>query len=295
MSVSTSQSTPPEAAKPELRMATVPVDRVRGDSVLESSDTLAVEEPLEIRIAYTKDGVQVHRGISITMRTPGHDADLACGFLYTEGIVHSRAEIAGARPCGVVTGTEGLRNTFRVTLEPQVAVDMQKLERHFYTNSSCGVCGKTSLEALRVSGVQPIGCSSFSVTRELIHGLPQKLRQVQDVFDQTGGLHAAGLFDSDGKLRILREDVGRHNAVDKLIGHALMAGECPLTERILMLSGRASFELIQKALVAGIPIVAAVGAPSTLAVQLAEQNQMTLVGFVREDRFNIYTGGHRIR
>lgn len=294
MTATTVESAHSDAATPELRMAVVPVERLRDDVLVAATDTLAVEEPLEIRLAYTHEGVVAHRGISITMRTPGHDADLACGFLFTEGIIHNRNEIAHARPCGVATGTLGLRNTVRVTLQPHVPVDIQRLERHFYTNSSCGVCGKTSLAALQVSGVQAIPSSSFTVSRQLIHNLPERLRQEQNVFDQTGGLHAAGLFDVDGSLLALREDVGRHNAVDKLIGNALMNGECPLDRRVLMLSGRASFELIQKALVAGIPIVAAVGAPSTLAVDLAKQNQMTLIGFVRDHRFNIYCGSDRI-
>jgi FdhD protein len=291
----TIQPTIPDAAQPELRMAVVPVDRLRDNSMVATTDTLAVEEPLEIRLAYTHAGVATHRGISITMRTPGHDADLACGFLFTEGIIHQRAEIAHARPCGLTSGTQGLRNTIRVTLEPHVSVDIQRLERHFYTNSSCGVCGKTSLAALKVAGVQAIATSSFAIARHLILGMPQRLREAQDVFDQTGGLHAAGLFDSAGNLITLREDVGRHNAVDKLIGNALMSDECPLDQRVLMLSGRASFELIQKALVAGIPIVAAVGAPSSLAVELASQNQMTLIGFVRDRGFNIYCGADRIK
>jgi FdhD protein len=294
MSTTTVESAHSDAAKPELRMAVVPVERLRNDTLVAATDTLAVEEPLEIRLAYTHEGVATHRGISITMRTPGHDADLACGFLFTEGIVHHRDEIAHARPCGVTTGTQGLRNTVRVTLQPHVPVDMQRLERHFYTNSSCGVCGKTSLAALQVAGVQAIPSSSFTVSRQLIHSMPERLRQAQDVFDQTGGLHAAGLFDANGNLLSLREDVGRHNAVDKLIGNALMNGECPLDRRVLMLSGRASFELIQKALVAGIPIVAAVGAPSTLAVDLAKQNQMTLIGFVRDHRYNVYCGSDRV-
>jgi FdhD protein len=285
---------PPGAAGREQRMAPVAVERVRDDVHVAATDTLAVEEPLEIRLAYLQDGAQAHRSISITMRTPGHDAELACGFLFSEGIIHRRDEIAGVRACGFPTGSLGLRNTVRVTLAPHVSVDMARLERHFYTSSSCGVCGKTSLEALRVAGLQSIADPSFTISPGLIHQLPQRLRQTQDVFEQTGGLHAAAMFDAEGALLALREDVGRHNAVDKLIGSALLADACPLARRVLMLSGRASFELVQKAIVAGIPVIAAVGAPSSLAVELAEQYQLTLIGFVRDRRFNIYSGFERV-
>jgi FdhD protein len=231
----------------------------------------------------------------MTMRTPGHDSELACGFLFTEGIIHHRDEISKIGPGGSAPGGPSPQNTIRVSLRSHVAVDIQRLERHFYTTSSCGVCGKTSLAAVQIAGAAPIANSSFAISRQWIHELPHRLREAQDVFEQTGGLHAAGLFDADGRALAVREDVGRHNAVDKLIGHALLAGLCPLDHSVLMLSGRASFELIQKALMAGIPIVAAVGAPSTLAVDLAKQNQMTLVGFVRDHRFNIYSNPQRIQ
>jgi FdhD protein len=276
-------------------MAEVPVHSVRDGSIVSTTDTLAVEEPLEIRLAYTHEEERVHRCISMTMRTPGHDSELACGFLFTEGIIHHRAEISKIGPGGSAPGGPSPQNTIRVSLRSHVAVDIQRLERHFYTTSSCGVCGKTSLAAVQIAGAAPIANSSFAISRQWIHELPHRLREAQDVFEQTGGLHAAGLFDADGRALAVREDVGRHNAVDKLIGHAILAGLCPLDHSVLMLSGRASFELIQKALMAGIPIVAAVGAPSTLAVDLAKQNQMTLVGFVRDHRFNIYSNPQRIQ
>ncbi len=261
-------------------------------------DVLAVEEPLEIRIGLS-DGK--HRAISITMRTPGNDAELAAGFLFTEGIIHSPDQIKQIRHCGLKIGkqTGALdrvaalnSNTIRVDLNDGVNVDLKSLERNFYTTSSCGVCGKSSIEAL-ATGVKPLS-DGIHVSPDLIHLLPEKLRASQDVFDQTGGLHASALFNTKGELEIVREDVGRHNALDKVIGAKFMAGELPLSDNILLVSGRASFELVQKALMAGIPILAAVGAPSSLAVELAEEFGMTLVGFVRDGRFNVYCGSARI-
>jgi FdhD protein len=266
--------------------------RVVGDAATPADDALAVEEPLEIRLVHHVDGQPVERSLSITMRTPGHDLELAAGFLLTEGVITSYDQLAGVKACGPVV--DGLRNTVKAELKPGVSVDAVRLERHFYTTSSCGVCGKSSLEALRVTDRPPLPPGTPALAPALIHTLPDRLREAQAVFEATGGLHAAALFDATGTLIALREDVGRHNAVDKLIGAMAAARRLPLSEAWLFVSGRASFELVQKALVAGIPAMAAVGAPSSLAVSLADDAGMTLLGFVRQGRFNVYTGASRV-
>lgn len=270
------------------------LQRVLGDCSRPADDLLAVEEPLEIRIGYTREGKREQRSLSITMRTPGEDFDLAVGFLFTEGIVQRLEQIETVRYCGVPAPDTGLRNVVRVDLTPEVTVDLQRLERHFYTTSSCGVCGKTSLQALEIAACPKPLSDSFRVPACVIHQLPATLRSAQACFDRTGGLHAAALFDAAGSLLRSREDVGRHNALDKLIGSSLQEGAVPLSNHLLLVSGRASFELMQKALMAGIPILAAVGAPSSLAVELAQRFNLTLLGFVRDDRFNIYHGAERI-
>jgi FdhD protein len=269
-------------------LAAVRVCRISDSGSDVQSDVLAVEEPLEIRLGCDVGGRRVHPAVSITMRTPGHDTELAVGFLFTEGIIVARDQVAGVRACGK-------SNVVRVDLRPGVAVDLTRLERHFYTASSCGVCGKASLEAVRVCTRHPVLDGRPVVDAAVIRRLPEALRAAQTVFDRTGGLHAAALFDARGNLLCLREDVGRHNALDKLIGAQLLAGRTPLLEDVLLVSGRASFELIQKAAVAGIPILAAVGAPSSLAVSLAQEHGLTVLGFVRPDRCNIYCGAERIR
>jgi len=266
----------------------VRLTRVSGDSLEPADDTLAVEEPLEIRLGCEVAGRRGRRAISITMRTPGHDTELAIGFLFTEGIIVAREQVAKLTSCGA-------GNVACVTLQRGVEVDLSRLERHFYTASSCGVCGKTSLDAVQVSPRNRCIADRPVVDAAVVCRLPALLRAAQKVFDRTGGLHAAALFDASGELLCLREDVGRHNALDKLIGHEFLAGRTPLFESLLLVSGRASFELVQKAAVAGIPILAAVGAPSSLAVDLARKHGLTILGFVRNDRFNIYTGGERIR
>lgn len=254
-----------------------------------AADVLAVEEPLEIRIALSG---QKHKAISITMRTPGDDFELAAGFLFTEGIINNPAQISKIRHCGLPSKDKNLQNTVVVEIAENVDIDFKRLERHFYTTSSCGVCGKSSIEALH-TGVRKIK-NKIQVKADVIHRLPEILRASQSVFEQTGGLHASALFDTKGEIEILREDVGRHNALDKVIGTKFLTGETPLSDKILLVSGRASFELVQKALMAGITILAAVGAPSSLAVELAEEFGMTLIGFVRDRRFNIYSGEQRI-
>jgi FdhD protein len=269
-------------------LAAVSVCRIDGLVSAVCEDVLAVEQPLEIRLGCSRDGQRSHNCVSITMRTPGHDDELAVGFLFTEGIVTAREQVMGVRACGA-------GNVVRVDLRPEVAVDLTRLERHFYTTSSCGVCGKASLEAVRVSSPYRPPEGQPLVEATVIHRLPRSVRAAQAVFDRTGGLHAAALFDVHGNRLCLREDVGRHNALDKLIGVQFLSGRTPLSESILLVSGRASFELVQKAAVAGIPIIAAVGAPSSLAVDLARECGMSVLGFVRADRFNIYTGADRIR
>ena len=268
--------------------------RADATGVHEAADQLAVEEPLLIELVHDRDGGRVTESVSVTMRTPGHDVELALGFLYTEGIVTTRDEVvppAAEPPTGA-----GVRdgNTVRVVVRAGVPIDVRRLERHFYTASSCGVCGKTSLEALAAGREIVIAPGRPVVALDTVHALPETLRAAQAVFDQTGGLHAAALFTPDGRLVAVREDVGRHNAVDKLVGAALLAGELPLADRVLLVSGRASFELVHKALAAGIPILAAVGAPSSLAVETARAYGMTLLGFVRQRRFNVYTGAERV-
>ncbi len=266
---------------------TVPIWRVEDGRTTERPDELAVEEPLEIRLAFDQDGRRTRRGISVTMRTPGHDGELAVGFLFTEGIVASADQVAGIEEWG-------RGNIVRVELAAGVPVDLARLERHFYAASSCGVCGKAALEAVRVNPLAAPVAGRPVVRADLIGRLPATLRAAQGAFDRTGGLHAAALFDPEGRLLAVREDVGRHNALDKLIGASFLAGRVPLHDAILLVSGRASFELVQKAAVAGIPILAAVGAPSSLAVELAREHGMSLIGFVRSDRFNIYAGPDRV-
>jgi FdhD protein len=255
-------------------------------------DLLAIEEPLEIRMGFGPMGDRQQRNVSVTMRTPGHDFELASGFLFTEGIIQNFNQIESVKYCEDGGKQEQKENIVRVELKSEVKIDFQKLQRHFYTTSSCGVCGKTSIDAVKVN-CKSIS-DSFKISAETIHTLPDKLRKAQQVFEYTGGLHASALFDSEGKLILLREDVGRHNALDKIIGAMLFKNEIPIPNYFLLVSGRASFELIQKAAVAGIPVLAAVGAPSSLAVQLAKAVNMTLLGFVRDKRFNIYCGEQRI-
>jgi len=263
------------------------VAKIRGDLRESVTDQVAVEEPLEIRLGSEQGGERHVQNISITMRTPGDDEELALGFLFTEGILTSPDDIAIVKPCNG-------DNTIRVELEDGVAVDLDRLQRHFYTNSSCGVCGKTSLDTLHAQGVTRLANNDGMFSRTAIIGFPNQLRAAQETFDETGGLHAAAAFDSEGELVVLREDIGRHNAVDKVIGFLLSEGRLPAGDLGLMVSGRASFELMQKALVAGMPLLAAVSAPSSLAVELAREFNVTLIGFLRGDNFNIYAGEERI-
>lgn len=272
----------------------VGIDRISDRKRHAIDDAVAVEEPLEIRLAYSRpDGTRTERSISVTMRTPGEDGELAAGFLFTEAIVRSRRDVQSIAPCGP-PAANGLINVVRVELAPGVDVDLASIERHFYTSSSCGVCGKSSLEAVAVQGRFDIRKSAFRMPADRLGQLPSRLLARQSTFEATGGLHASGLFDATGEVVDLREDVGRHNALDKLIGHALLEDRLPLSSYGLIVSGRASFELLQKAMMAGVPMLAAVGAPSSLAVDLAREFGIALVGFLRPDHCNIYACSERI-
>lgn len=270
------------------------IDRVEGGSSVSRTDVVAVEEPLEIQVSSPGPQGAAAKSISITMRTPGHDVELATGFLFTEGIISSGDDVAAVKSVGEPAAGSGLQNIVRVELAPGTDPDLDRLQRHFYTTSSCGVCGKASLDALRVSGAASLDGNRFRIAPEILVELPATVRAMQPVFRDTGGLHAAAAFDAAGNVKIVREDVGRHNATDKVIGALLAAGALPGESLGLLVSGRASFELMQKALVAGVPLLAAVGAPSSLAVDTAVDFGMTLVGFLRNGSFNAYAGSERI-
>jgi FdhD protein len=280
---------------PSVSIKHMPVKKVSGFIASPSLDTLSVEEPLEIRIGYGPAGSRVQKNISITMRTPGNDLELAMGFLFTEGIISSKDDIKDIShlpmPCELQK-----ENVVCVELAEECSPNLLQSDRNFYTTSSCGVCGKGSIQSIRT--VSPysnlVNLQGMSLSPDLLYQLPQKLKSAQSNFAATGGIHACGLFTTGGEMVLIREDVGRHNALDKLIGAALSDGLLPLSQFILLLSGRASFELIQKSAMAGISIVAAIGAPSSLAVELSTEFGITLLGFLREDRFNIYTVNERI-
>jgi FdhD protein len=281
----------------------VTAERVAGSEAKTVEETLAVEEPLEIQLGYGAAQSRAMKSISVTMRTPGNDFELAAGFLMTEGVVRDVNDVESIayaafgnvdKPVegGAVRGAlryQPRKNIVRVDLSSDVTVSLANLERNFYTTSSCGICGKASLLALQTV-CPPRRRNTFAVSADVLYTLPARLREAQSVFDRTGGLHGAGLFNADGTLLALREDVGRHNAVDKLLGAEFLADRTPLRGALLLLSGRASFELLQKALMGGIPMVASVGAPSSLAVQVAKEFDIALVGFLRDGRFNVYHG-----
>jgi FdhD protein len=248
-------------------------------------DDLAAEEPLEVRVAKAP--------LAVTMRTPGHDVDLALGFLLTEGVIRGADDVRTAQLCAGVE-TPNTYNVVDVTLADGVPAPETDPSRNFYTTSSCGVCGKASIDAVRTRSAHDVAADELTVPAETLAALPDRLRAAQRTFDRTGGLHAAGLFDPEGELLVLREDVGRHNAVDKVVGWALRQHRLPLAGHLLLVSGRASFELTQKAWMAGIPLLAAVSAPSTLAAELADEAGMTLVGFLRGRTMNVYTRPDRV-
>ena len=247
-------------------------------------DHLAVEEPLEIVLRYRRRAMLVRKPISITMRTPGQDQELAVGFLYTEGILHHRSAIED-----MALGTDS-----SITVTVTGDLDLKRLERHFYTSSSCGVCGKTSLQALQINREIHLDLSRPKHSFEFIVQIPRMVREKQSIFERTGGLHGAALFDREHNLLRICEDVGRHNAVDKLVGAELLAGRTDFSDLLLFVSGRAGFELTQKSIMTGIPFMTAVGAPSSLSVELARQYGSTLIGFLRENRFNLYSGPDRL-
>ena len=266
----------------------IDLQRFENGQLTKTTDAVSVEEPLEIRVAYGPEGSRNTQSLSITMRTPGNDEELAVGFLFTEGIIHNKKDILSAKHVQTLPGISS--NYILVSLSPDLQFNPSQLQRNFYTTSSCGVCGKSSLDAVKTQMPEKSGKKIQKLSPKLILSLPKTLREQQQTFETTGGLHASGLFDTEGHLLYLREDVGRHNALDKLIGRALMDGKTPLDEHILLLSGRASFELMQKAGMAGISYVCAVGAPSSLAVSCAQEFGITLIGFLRENRFNVYSG-----
>ncbi len=284
----------PSVATVQILKVTSPGSDATSFASNQAEDLLAVEQPLEIKIVYGPENDRQQKNISVTMCTPGHDEELAVGFLFTEGIITGKEDIMN---CGAAAN-----NTVIATLRPGISFDPKKIERHFYTSSSCGVCGKSSIDAVKNNIVCKPEAIPIIVNADIITSLPDSLKKQQEVFKHTGGLHASALFDLTGNLLLTREDVGRHNALDKLIGASLQVvdeplkrlAEIPLDKHILLLSGRASFELIQKAAMAGIKVVCAVGAPSSLAVELAKETNMTLIGFLRDGRFNIYCGEQRI-
>ncbi|NNE93454.1 MAG: formate dehydrogenase accessory sulfurtransferase FdhD [Verrucomicrobiales bacterium] len=256
-----------------------------GRGLIKSEDVVAAEEPLELRID--------DRSVAVMMRTPGHDDELAAGFLLTEGVVESGDELFEISACPDVDPDQA-GNTIRAKLAPGHAVDLESLTRHVFTSSSCGVCGKATIESV-FQQFKPVAAGGISVSDEVILSLPKTLRKAQETFDRTGGLHASAIFDPTGELRWLREDVGRHNALDKVIGRAVLDGNLPLSDSILLVSGRISFELMQKSLAAGIPFVAGISAPSSLAVEVAKESGQTLIGFLRDKSFNVYAGAERVK
>lgn len=251
-------------------------------------DHIAIEEPLEISMEYGSNNERVKKIISVTMRTPGNDEELAAGFLFSEGILKSSDEILNSDT------SQTIENKIVVRLNKNVMPDLKNTDRNFYTTSSCGVCGKSSIESVRTVSIYNDVSDNLKLSSDILYGLSDELKNKQQVFNVTGGLHASVLFDIKGNIEQLREDVGRHNALDKLIGYYFLKNLLPLTNKILFLSGRASFELVQKAMMAGIKIIVSVGAPSSLAVSLAEESGITLAGFLKKESFNVYTGIERI-
>ena len=259
----------------------------------EKTDCVAVEAPLEIRLGFGPETEREQKSISVTMRTPGNDEELALGFLITEGIIGTPDDLISIKHCGEVNEEEE-NNIIRAELSSSVKIDWSKLDRHFYTSSSSGVCGKSSIEAVKSNCLTRVS-STVKASASTILQLAEQLNDSQRVFNLTGGIHASALFNSQGKILMIKEDVGRHNALDKIIGASGLDNNLPLHQNILLLSGRISFELVQKSAVAGIPIIAAFGAPSSLAIELAEEINISLVGFLKKDKFNVYSGKDRIQ
>jgi FdhD protein len=268
--------------------------RRKAQAPQEVFDQLVVEEPLEITLVTGPAANRQRRSLAVTMRTPGQDAELALGFLFTEGIIGRRRDVQHVRHTGQALAESARENVIQLELDPALTFDWDRLSRHFYTSSSCGVCGKASLAMVRTVAAHYPRKGRPRVDPAVLCSLPARLRLAQPIFAATGSIHAAAAFSPRGELLLLREDVGRHNALDKLIGAALEQGQCPLRDQLVLVSGRLSFELVQKAAMAGVPLLAAVGAPSSLAVELAQDHGMTLVGFLGPDRCNVYTGRERV-
>ena len=279
---------------PQPKVKTLQIQKIQGQLNIHKTDLIVVEEPLEIRLGYGHSKDRKQKNVSLTMRTPGNDFELSLGFLFTEGIIYQKDQIHQVRYCKNVNNPESIENIVRVELSEDIQVDLSSIERNFYTNSSCGVCGKASLESLEILNCPAPLPSSPRISLEIIHKLADVVSNEQTVFKYTGGLHAAAIFSDKGELELIREDIGRHNALDKVIGHYFYQNALPLSKNILFLSGRVSFEMVQKAVMARIPIIVAVGAPSSLAVALAQKYNVTLIGFARDQSFNIYMDDSRV-
>ena len=272
----------------DKRIEIIQIHKISSGTINKTTDKVAVEEPLQIQLEYSKASGQMLKDIAVTMRTPGNDDELAAGFLFTEGIIKNAGDISKIK---IAHADE---NLVRVILKENISPALGNAARNFYTTSSCGICGKASIDAIQTISQYGEVKNNSHIPATTFYSLQSELKKQQKVFEDTGGIHASALFDLDGKFMMLTEDVGRHNALDKIIGAAMLNNQLPLNNCILLLSGRASFELIQKAVMAGIKIIASVGAPSSLAVQMATENDVTLIGFLKEDRFNIYSGKERI-
>ena len=270
------------------RVENIQIHKVSSGAINETADKVAVEEPLQIQLVYSTATGQMLKNIAVTMRTPGNDEELAAGFLFTEGIIKSASDISG------IKHAHANENLVQVILKENVIPHIGNAARNFYTTSSCGICGKASIDTINTISQYGEVKNKSVINASVFYGLQNELKKQQKVFEDTGGIHASAFFDVKEKFIMLREDVGRHNALDKIIGASLLNNQLPLNNCILLLSGRASFELLQKAVMAGIKIIASVGAPSSLAVEMARENDVTLTGFLKEDRFNIYSGKKRI-
>ncbi|MDP6124414.1 MAG: formate dehydrogenase accessory sulfurtransferase FdhD [Candidatus Latescibacteria bacterium] len=291
MKIPTPGRTVESSDRTDRRTARIGVHAVDGSDVFLKKDVVAIEEPLEIRVGYGSTYARRHRSVSVTMRTPGHDQDLVMGFLFTEGIIGAAGEVTQVEIGG---GGGSQPNIATVELKPEVELDDARVQRSFIAASSCGICGKTTLAGVKPPEDEPLARATSLVEPATIKKMPIALAESQPLFGATGGVHAAGLFSAEGEIIIAAEDIGRHNAVDKIVGSQLSLEAIPLSYRVLMVSGRTSFEIIHKARAAGVPVVASVGAPSSLAVELADEWGMTLIGFVTGDRFNIYSSAERV-
>ncbi len=265
------------------------ITKIHKELYVETTDELALEEPLEIQLAYSTVTGRIQKNISVTMRTPGNDEELTAGFLFTEGIIKRAVDVFG------IQHISSDLNRVLVTLVENIQPTLNNASRNFYTTSSCGICGKASIEAINVAAVYPTVKDAISVPAMLLYTLPDIVKNAQEIFQHTGGIHACALFSFEGELVVIREDVGRHNALDKVIGNCFLNNQLPLHNNILFLSGRSGFELVQKAFMAGIKIIVSIGAPSNLALEMAKECGITLIGFLRGERFNIYTGAQRIK